>query len=166
MPLFGPPDVAKLRAKGDVTGLIKALTHGQRSPEASAATVRWSAAEALGTIGDIRAVEPLVAALRDRDKDVRWAGARSLAAIRDRRAVEPLITALRDQDRDVRIAAVQALGTIGDPRAVGPLMAILDQDPHDWVRMVAADALERLGVPGMQGRPQSRALLAALRDQG
>jgi HEAT repeat protein len=42
MPLFGPPDVAKLKAKGDVPGLIKALGREKDS------AVRQAAATALG----------------------------------------------------------------------------------------------------------------------
>ena len=42
MPLLGPPDVAKLKAKGDVPGLIKALGRQRDS------AVRRAAATALG----------------------------------------------------------------------------------------------------------------------
>jgi HEAT repeat protein len=42
MPLFGPPDVAKLKAKGDVPGLIKAPGRDKDS------AVRQAAATALG----------------------------------------------------------------------------------------------------------------------
>ena len=165
MPLFGPPDVRSLRAKRDVNGLCKALGYQGRAPKTEAARVRWEAAQSLGAIADVRAVGPLIAVLDDQDKDVREASIQALGKIGDTRAVEPLIVALKDQDRGVRIASVQALGKIGDVRAVDPLITALDHDPHDWVRMVAADALESLGVPGMQGRAQSRRLLAELREQ-
>jgi HEAT repeat protein len=49
MPLFGPPNVAKLKAQGDVPGLVKALDYD------SDWVVRWSAAEALDQIADARA---------------------------------------------------------------------------------------------------------------
>ena len=67
MPLFGPPNVKKLIAKGNVKGLIKALGYDKDR------IVRVNAVEALGKIGDTRAVEPLIAALKDKDKDVRIA---------------------------------------------------------------------------------------------
>jgi HEAT repeat protein len=60
--------------------------------------VRKAAAEALGKIGDTRAVEPLIAALKTRDSDVRQAAAEALGKIGDARAVEPLIAALKDED--------------------------------------------------------------------
>ena len=64
MPLFGPPNVERLAAKSDVKGLIRALRYRGSSD------VRSSAAEALGGIGDTRAVVPLEMALHDRDKVV------------------------------------------------------------------------------------------------
>lgn len=54
MALFGPPNVDKLKAKSDVKGLIKAVGYTKD------AQVRQHAAEALGDIGDERAIEPLI----------------------------------------------------------------------------------------------------------
>src|SRR5450759_2332909 len=99
MPLFGPPNVEKLKAKRDVKGLIKALGY-QKDP-----AVRRAAAEALGQIGDARAVEPLIAALKDESWGVRRAAAEALGQIGDARAAEPLIAALKDPYADVRNAA-------------------------------------------------------------
>ena len=50
MPLFGPPNVDKLEANGDVPGLIKALGYEKDSG------VRHDAARALGKTDDTRAV--------------------------------------------------------------------------------------------------------------
>jgi len=61
MPLFGPPNVEGLKAKGDVKGLIKALSYRKDS-----GTVRKAAAEALVKIG-IPAIEQLITALDDTD---------------------------------------------------------------------------------------------------
>ena len=74
------------------------------------------AVEALSKIGDTRAVEPLIAALKDGHMDVRGAAAKALGKIGDARAVEPLVTSLRDEITNVRGAAAEALGKIGDPR--------------------------------------------------
>jgi HEAT repeat protein len=67
-------------------------------------------------LGDPRAVEVLVAALReDRDWVVRSSAARALGALGDRRAFEPLVGALReDSDSDVRSDAAKALGAFLD----------------------------------------------------
>ncbi len=51
-------NVKKLAAKKDIKGLTKALQHKDR-------LVRTNAAEALGKIGDNRAVEPLIEALKN-----------------------------------------------------------------------------------------------------
>lgn len=37
--------------------------------------VRWRAAETLGKIGDSRAVDPLIAAMKDKDEEVRMGAA-------------------------------------------------------------------------------------------
>jgi HEAT repeat protein len=54
-------------------------------------------------------VEPLIAALKDKDSDVRKAAAEALGKIGDPRAVEPLIAALKDAEWHVRKAAAKAL---------------------------------------------------------
>lgn len=165
--MSGPPDVAKLRAKGNVKGLIKALGYRQESTEGIDTMVRWRAANSLGDPANAQAVEPLVAALADQDHDVREAAAEALGKIGDARAVDPVLAVLGDhsQQAKVRMAAARALGAIGDTRAVEPLMVALDHDPDDNVRIVAAWALEPLGVPGMEVRAQSRRLLSELHAQ-
>jgi HEAT repeat protein len=138
MPLFGPPDVGKLQAKRDVTGLIKALGY-QKDLHVGAA-----AAHALGQIGDPRTVEPLIGALKDPNDVLRRHAADALGQIGDPRAVEPLIIFLQDNDKYVRCAAAWALGQIGDPRAVEPLIGAL-KDPNDVLRDASAEALGKIG---------------------
>ena len=60
MPLFGSPNIEKLKSKRDVKGLIKALGYLKN------ANIRFKAAQYLGNIADPRAVEPLIAALNAR----------------------------------------------------------------------------------------------------
>jgi HEAT repeat protein len=136
--LFGPPNVEKMKARRDVKGLIKAL--GYKKDE----YVRRYTARALGEIKDPRAVEPLIAALKDAEWIVREAAAYALGEIKDPRAVEPLIAALKDENEYVRKAAAYALGEIKDPRAVEPLIAALKDKDSD-VRKAAAEALDHLG---------------------
>lgn len=73
--LFGPPNVQKLIFNQDIPGLIKALTYQKD------ASVRRSAAGALGWPGDERAIGPLVAALTDSAFDVCNAAAKALESI-------------------------------------------------------------------------------------
>jgi len=75
-------------------------------------------AEALGKIGDKRAVKPLIAALTDKDKV--------------------------ERNRYVRGKAAEALGRIGDEKAVKPLNKALNEK-YIYVRRKAGKALERLG---------------------
>jgi HEAT repeat protein len=105
---------------------------------------RVAAADALGKLGDPRAVEPLVSALGDDRAGVRCAAAEALGKLSDTRAIEPLIKALGDGDYDVRGAAAGALGKLGDARAIESLISALG-DGENGVRRAAADALGKLG---------------------
>jgi HEAT repeat protein len=149
---------------------------------------RCNAADALGDLGDPRAVEPLIGVL-DYAKALRDAAAAALVKIGDAavepvagvlfahstariraaeilgdigdpRGVEPLITALQIGAPPVRRRVAAALGKIGDPRAVEPLSTALEDKDRD-VRFESAIALGKLG----DGR-SVESLLAVLRDGG
>jgi HEAT repeat protein/CHAT domain-containing protein len=110
------------------------------------AEVRRAAAEALGQLGDPRAVEPLIALLEDEDSLVRTATTVALGNLVDPRAVKPLVVRLEDEDSKVRWAAVEALGEHDDRRTVEPLVARLEDE--EWViRRTAAEALGKLRDP-------------------
>jgi HEAT repeat protein len=123
-----------------VNSLIKVLKY-KRDP-----SVRRSAAKALGRIGDKRAVEPLIQALKDENYCVREEAAWALGDIGDTRAVEPLIQSLKeiDTDRDVRHSAAGALGRIGDKRAVEPLLLALKDKNNQNVQRQAAWSLGQI----------------------
>ena len=145
------PKVETLKARKDIKGLIKALRYRKDKG------VRQAAAEALVKIGAL-AVEPLIAALKDRHSDVRQAAAYVLGEIGDARAVEPLIAAPKDEKEwYVREAAAEALGKIGAP-AVEPLIAAL-KDEYRNVREAAAEALGEIKDPRAV-----EPLIAALKD--
>lgn len=82
--------------------------------------VRQGAAWALGEIKDLRAIGPLIFAIKDKDLDVRLRAAKALVKI-GTPAVEPLIEALKDKDSYVRGNAAWGLRAItgqdfgGDP---------------------------------------------------
>src|SRR5674476_493575 len=152
MGLFGPPNVAKLKARGSVKGLLKALEYRDHSD------VRKAAAEALGQIGDPGAVEVLAARLKDSNGSVRKVAVEALVKT-GVSAVDALATALEDRGLDARIAAAEALGRIGDPRAVKPLAAAL-KDRDRAVRIAAAETLREIGDPRAMER-----LAAALKDR-
>ena len=160
---FFKPNVGKMKTNKDVEGLIKALAHKDWR-------VRWDVAEALGEVGDGRAVEPLIQALGDAysveskfqdDKRVHvvangpaWLGlGQGIVVIGEvalpalveigEPAVEPLIQALKDKMEFVRLGAARALGEIGDARAVEPLAKSLKDKKKD-VREAAQEALEKI----------------------
>ena len=147
--LFGK-DVKKLKQSRDVQGLVLALKN--RDPK-----IQYDAAEALGDLGDSRAVEPLVTALKnDEFSGVRWKAAEALSKLGSP-AVPALIGALRHEDDDVRWKAAIALGEIGDPQAVEPLILLLC-DEDRFVKSHAALALGSIGEPAVNP------LLRALRE--
>jgi HEAT repeat protein len=119
--------------------------------------VRFAAAAALGSIGDARAVEPLVRALMDGFPDLAHAdytferSGGELAAVKPRiaealgqigePAVEPLIDTLKERTYDVRVHT--ALACIGEPTVEGLIRAL--QDEHPRVRSGAQGALGEIG---------------------
>jgi len=131
------PDIDGLKQAGDIPALIRLLTSTDLS-------VRWHAAEALGTCGKA-AVPLLLVALQSRFVPVRLGAIEVLGTIRDIRAVSPLLAVIDcDASLEIRWAAVLALGEIGSPDAV-PFLVPLLRDPNRYLRFGAATALARLG---------------------
>jgi HEAT repeat protein len=135
MGFFSHSDVHVLKDKRDVYGLQKLLEHEKDRP------TRIAAAEALGAIGDDRAVSSLIAVLGHDSEDVRMFAAIALGKIGNERAVLPLINSLRDDHHMVRESAALALGALEDIRAIDPLHHALD-DEYEEVRKAAACALD------------------------
>lgn len=168
---LGKPNIRKMEAQQDVTGLVKALGYpkdAQVRREALEAlvrigdkavvdalehaleqheemAVREAAVEGLARIGSSAAREILIRALEHHsDLRVREAAARALGRLGEKRAVAGLAAraTAEDEAQDVRLAAVEALGAIGDRGAIEPLLQAL----RVWeLRRAAAKALARLG---------------------
>lgn len=108
-----------MKARRDVQGLIKAMRYKSDDivkDKEVAGRIRRDAANALGELGDNRAVEPLIAALTrnsrlypDREMNARSAAAQALGQIGDSRALKSLIAALDNWYWIVRHAAAEAL---------------------------------------------------------
>ena len=156
MPFFGPPTVAKLKEKRDVKGLIKAIGYQMDPAE------RMAAARALGEIRDARAVEPLIAVLKNQREfnPARRAAAWALADI-GAPAVKSLVGTLGDKSGFTREYATEALVEIGGP-SVEPLIAALG-DRSGWANMWGgldiSKTLGKIGIPAVEP------LIAALRGQ-
>lgn len=163
MGLFSP-NVENLKSKKDVNGLIKALKYNNPS-------VRKAAAEALGSLGDPRAADPLITALHDPDHDVHSCAQRALGNIKDPRViipllneleefsgiakeslmkvrdvwtVEPFIAAIRDSNYYKAEFAVILLGRLGDQRAVDPLISLLQENFPNKLKAAVIETLEAL----------------------
>lgn len=78
----------------------------------SEAPYRWGAAEALGRMGDQRAVDPLIPLLGDPDWRVRLKAAWSLGQIGDPAALPSLMRLARDESETVRDMAREAVQEI------------------------------------------------------
>jgi HEAT repeat protein len=161
MGLLKAPDVARLRARGNVEGLVKAANY-KRDPE-----IQREAREALCEMIDflIRelqtrnlrkliifrealvacgepAIDAMVFVHTDRQslhrrQDVTFV----LGEARANKAVPVLIVALRDTDPMLRKLAADALGKIGDARAERPLH-LATNDDNIQVRKSAVKACQ------------------------
>jgi len=158
---FGHPRVqqgaAKPRSKQQGTRSVERLIADLRH---EGSDIHLEAARALGRIGDVRAIEPLITLLNDmgahyrEENHVKIVG-RALAQI-GKPAVEPLIANMKDK-HNVRVTAI-ALAQFGQ-LVVEPLIDTMN-DPNNAARLGAATALEEI--------PDTRAveaLLAALRKK-
>ncbi|MDT7042723.1 HEAT repeat domain-containing protein [Candidatus Nitronereus thalassa] len=92
--------------------------------------VREAAADVLGKIGDVRAVEPLIARLRkDPDTGVKELAAKGLGLIGDSRPVDLLIDMI--PIKPLRVLAVEALEKIKDIEALRPHAEVFKRLKND-----------------------------------
>ena len=108
--------------------LVEALHDGDSE-------IRYTAAQALGTIGSDRGAEPLIQLLNDESHDhVKIATMKALGRIGNERAVDILIAMLKDEHPTLKSAAKEALAISKSDRAIEPLLeALLDStvEYHD-----------------------------------
>lgn len=105
--------------------------------------VRSASAEALGRIGDVRAIFPLMDALRDSCSFVRRAAAIALGQMQAKEAQGALLRTLEDPNFYVRRAAINAVGKLGIPDLAPMLIPFLETD-DPRIRRTATIALRRL----------------------
>lgn len=155
------PRIEKLKEKRDVGGLIKALDYDDPN-------LRRNAALALGEIGDLQSIEPLLKALSDkRNKlagghyvlDAARVAIYRIAEVGSAAAVPSLGKAVDNENNIVRLAAVTALGKAQDKRAGEFLIKAL-RDDDEFVRSVAAD-----GLATVADERTVEPLLTALEDE-
>ncbi len=134
---LGIASASKLIGSYAVESLIAALNKNK------ACSIRAAAAWVLGTMGEDKAVKPLIATLKDWNWKVREHAAEALAMIKDPRAINPLVTALREWGSR-RYTAAAALTTFGRP-AVKALTKVSNEDPDPQIRNDARWILEKIG---------------------
>jgi HEAT repeat protein len=109
-------------------------------------TLSWYIIDALGMLGDTRAVPLLVDALEHPDFDVQKSAMHALVSF-GQVAVAPLVDIALDKDSRGRTLAVRALGAIGAPRAAPALARVIkDHGNHPFLRAGAALALGQVGA--------------------
>jgi HEAT repeat protein len=162
--LFGPPNVAKLDAKGSIDGLVKAAKYKKDPAVAEAARVALegyldkivqrlqtknivqlnTSREALVLIGP-PARDKLIFILTNGHLHRRQDAAYVLGMMKDPEAVEPLCRAMHNPDPLLRMIIVEALGKIGDKSAGDTLRrATLDVDSS--VAGAARKSLKKIGA--------------------
>jgi HEAT repeat protein len=101
--------------------------------------VREAAADLLGKIGDVRAVEPLITRLRvDKDTGVKELAIKSLGLIGDARPVELLIDAI--PIRPLRVYAMEALAKVKHSETLRPYADLFEQLKTDRDGLVSYNA--------------------------
>lgn len=121
-----------------------------KNPLMRSRAVRW-----LASVDRARAIEPLIAALRDVDISVRAQAATGLGELkaRDSRVIDSLVALLKDSREErmpngwltsPRAMAAHSLGLIGDPRAIGPLVESLSYRPSWRFSEEVPQALKKL----------------------
>jgi HEAT repeat protein len=157
------------------------------SDNATPSAVRGCAIMALGSIRDSRALDQVLAALRDEDLEIRRSAGLAMEGWGDPRAAETLLRVARDanENQQIRWYAIDALCDIPDPRLVEPLLAFVkderfrdtilrrgpSRDPRFLEPLLAAVRAEPRGRDaacaglGRLGSPRALdALLAVLHD--
>ncbi|HHE46729.1 MAG TPA: HEAT repeat domain-containing protein [Bacteroidetes bacterium] len=104
----------------------------------TASSLREESVQALGKIGDRRAVEPLIHLL-DQNSLSGYA-ALALALINDPRAVKPLLSHLKDATGNYNCSVMGALGDFKSTEALNAIIPAL-QSPNISDRLAAADAI-------------------------
>jgi len=120
--------------------------------------IKLTLIDALGEIGDTRAVEPLIKALLSNDRWIRRSAANALASMNDPRIIQPLIAHLleaNEPDPEVRRSAAEALAKMHPLEAIEPLAQAL-RDSSLGVRLLAGYALGRIGEPATAVLIQAR----------
>jgi HEAT repeat protein len=136
--------IARLKDEATLPSLIRST---RRAPEAAG-----NSADALGYLGDARAIPVLLGLLRHREAFVTESALAALVRLKARAAAPAVAGLLRHREARVQVAAATTLGALGAAAAVPALIGLL-RHPAEPVRAAAARALgdlrARSAVPAL-----------------
>ncbi len=144
------------KAAAAIPALANMLRHDEDS------TAQWYAAQALGAIGDAKAIPILMAALETKDDSVRWGAIDALEDFgHQAKAAVPKLTAMLRTDKANAWRVATTLGAIdADGISTPALVEVLRGDDHRMRRFAAYG----LGALGRNAAAAEKALHDALRD--
>lgn len=152
MGLFGPPNIEKMKANGDLKGIIKTLEYRKD------VAVRLQAIEMLAELKAPETVEPLIALLKEEDP-IRTQAANALGEIGDRRALDGLLACVLGDDY-VPEAVINVLAKLDYKGSVDSLVSNFSFYEGSLKRCRIVKALGRLG-----GKHAVEALLSMALDK-
>lgn len=139
MPLFGKPNIRKLKDRRDIPRLLKALDYEKNE------NIRHSAVEALGELRVNESAQPLLDLLGKDDFDNKEVIISALGKIGNEKAILPLVERIKLQNASSSPLELTALRSIG-ASAVKSLLALLEDKTTDTKDASAIlDCLEEIG---------------------
>jgi len=129
-----------LRSRNAIESLIEGLDDSSNYVRRAALKALTDNMDIIAKVKDIRAVEPVVRAVKDNNSNVRKIAISILGNINNAQVVAPLIDALNDVDAEVRAAATAALDKQKSPTSMEALVDTLS-NPKPEVREQALLAL-------------------------
>ena len=165
--------LAQLDDPEGVSGLIELLDMPEADdPERE---LRFQVLVSLGTFGDGRAVEPVIAFAEHEDQGLRSVVAIVLQLLPGPQVLPTLERLLRDSELEVRANAAISLAKLGDPAGVFVLQSLLETDVYaaenerDERRFRSGEVVSRsrrkaVGALALLGRGEDRARVAEFSD--
>jgi len=154
MPLFGSPNVEKLKSKGNIEGLIKAMDNEDMGVSLSAITALGNFSEAQAIKALINKLDTFIPRINFNPRKNEWykwaepglAASKALVKIGEP-AIEFLVSAQRNSRVDIKIreGATWTLGLIASPKVCEALMTTLEEEPNEHILRWTKDVLYRIG---------------------
>lgn len=190
LPGFSLPDIPSMKDKKDYHGLTRALRHRDLNIQWKAAQAlgelgregvdylirtlentmnkeaRLGIIEALGIIGDPRAINQLISQLKDPNNEIRWETALALGEIGATSAIPSLRDTLDDPDKYVRYGAALALRQLSWMPENEVDKAALSVGLQEWDKIegMGPDAL--IAIRNAMKDPDKNVRLQAVRTMG